>query len=115
LQIIHHNRRYTPVSLKTHTANELSTMIRSARSSMKSFTGDFFGSEIFLHESLLYVDFVWQLRQRGIPVVQVYDGFYLPYGSISEDEIEELMCQCTMNYLDDFKCWRTSTNAEVIT
>jgi len=46
LQIIHHNRRYTPVSLKTHTANELSTMIRSARSSMKSFTGDFFGSEI---------------------------------------------------------------------
>lgn len=34
------------------------------------------GNEVFLHESCLYLDLVKALRDRGIKVVQVYDGFY---------------------------------------
>lgn len=33
-------------------------------------------SEVFLHESCIYLDLVKALRDSGIRVVQVYDGFY---------------------------------------
>ena len=33
-------------------------------------------SEVFLHESCIYLDLVKSLREKGINVVQVYDGFY---------------------------------------
>jgi len=113
--IINHNRFKTPQTLKKYGEEQIQNVLTEAEAKMREFTGSKFDSEIFLHESMLYLDFVWELRQRGINVVQVYDGFYLPCKSISIDELEELMRQCAMNYLDDFKCWRTSTNAEVIT
>ena len=34
------------------------------------------GSEIFLHESCIYLDLVHELRKQGFKVVQIYDGFY---------------------------------------
>ena len=72
---------------------------------MVSFTGRKFYNEIFLHESLLYIDFVHELRQRGIEVVQVYDGFYMREGAASNEELERLMRQCAMRYYADYRTW----------
>ena len=55
-------------------------------------------NEVFLHESCLYLDLVKVLRDSGIKVVQVYDGFY------SDQDIASL-CQSILpdianNYYD---------------
>ena len=47
-----------------------------AKSNMEEVIGDGIDSEIFLHESCLYLDLVHRLRNSGFNVVQVYDGFY---------------------------------------
>lgn len=72
---------------------------------MKRFAGESLYNEIFLHESLIYIDFVYELRKRGIKVVQIYDGFYIPEGDISVEELELLMCDCAMNYLNEYRNW----------
>lgn len=48
-------------------------------------------SFIFMRESEVYLKFVDLLRQKGLRVVQIYDGFYLEKGSISEEELNKLL------------------------
>lgn len=95
------NERYGKYKVKS--------AIAMAVDKMRSFTGNSLYNEIFLHESLLYIDFVYELRRRGIKVVQIYDGFYLPVGYISSDELEQLMHECAMKYLDDYRKWLTDS------
>lgn len=47
-----------------------------AKSNMEKVIGESIDSEIFLHESCIYLDLVHRLRNSGFNVVQVYDGFY---------------------------------------
>lgn len=44
---------------------------------MTDVIGNPFDSEIFLHESCIYMDLCKELLDRGFDVVQVYDGFYV--------------------------------------
>ena len=106
--IVSHNRAYTPASLELHGEETLKDVIASAEEAMRRFTGSKFDSEIFLHESLLYTDFAWELRQRGITVVQVYDGFYLENGRITATDLETLMHQCAVRYFKDYSEWLES-------
>lgn len=46
---------------------------------------------IFQYESEIYLRFVTELRSRGLRVVQIYDGFYLQKGSISENELNNIL------------------------
>ena len=48
-------------------------------------------SFIFMHESEVYLQFVTKLRERGLRVVQIYDGFYLQKGAISENELNNIL------------------------
>ena len=72
---------------------------------MRGFTGDKFFNEVFLHESLMYIDFVYTLRDMGIDVVQIYDGFYLRKGLVDEQELEWMMRECAMKYLAEYRAW----------
>lgn len=54
-------------------------------------------SFIFMKESEIYLDFVTMLRKKGIRVVQIYDGFYLEKGSISEKELNEMLKNIILN------------------
>ena len=102
-QIIWHSN--IPNSLKMYGRETINNAIVAAEASMRQYTGDKFFNEVFLHESLLYIDFVYELRRRGIGVVQVYDGFYLKQGAISELELDSLMQKCAMKYYEDYKAW----------
>ena len=56
-------------------------------------------SFIFMHESEVYLQFVTKLRERGLRVVQIYDGFYLQKGSISESELNNMLKDIIMTYV----------------
>lgn len=55
-------------------------------------------SFIFQYESEIYLEFVTKLRERGLRVVQIYDGFYLEKGSISETELNNLLKDIIIAY-----------------
>ena len=52
-----------------------------------------------MHESEVYLQFVTKLRERGLRVVQIYDGFYLQKGSISESELNNMLKDIIMTYV----------------
>lgn len=54
---------------------------------------------IFMHESEIYLEFATELRKKGLRVVQIYDGFYLEKGSISEEELSAILEKVTMDYI----------------
>jgi len=47
------------------------------RNKMVDNIGDTYDSEIFLHESCIYMDLAKELLDMGFDLVQVYDGFYV--------------------------------------
>ena len=108
-EILNHNRLRLPVSISRYEDWGIVPVLVNAEESMHRFTGEKFYNEIFLHESLLYIDFVCDLRRRGIDVVQVYDGFYMRDGVISIEELEALMKECAMKYKGDYDQWMTNT------
>jgi len=103
--IITHNRLRTPLTLNRYGKEAIQASLVDAEYRMRNFTGDKFDSEVFFHESMLYLDFVWELRQQGISVVQVYDGFYLADAQIGTFELDALMHECAMSYLEDYRKW----------
>lgn len=58
-----------------------------------------FDSFIFMKESEIYLEFVTKLRKRGLRVVQIYDGFYLQKGSISENELNNILKDTVIDYV----------------
>ena len=58
-------------------------------------------SFIFMKESEIYLEFVTMLRKQGLRVVQIYDGFYLEKGSISEKELNEMLKNIILNVCID--------------
>ncbi|MGN0854019.1 MAG: hypothetical protein ACI4R9_00700 [Kiritimatiellia bacterium] len=105
-----HNRLFIPCSVEQYGRDAIKKAILESEESMRKFTGEKFFNEVFLHESLLYIDFVYELRMRGIEVVQIYDGFYLRQGVASEEELEGLMRECAMRYLQDYRGWLKAAN-----
>ena len=53
---------------------------------------------IFIKESEVYLQFVTKLREQGIRVVQIYDGFYFVNGSISETELNNILRETIIEY-----------------
>ena len=57
-------------------------------------------SFIFMKESEIYLEFVTMLRKQGLRVVQIYDGFYLEKGSISEKELNKMLKNAILTSID---------------
>ena len=56
-------------------------------------------SEIFLHESCIYMDVYEQLLNDGYNVLQVYDGFYM---NKENKDIQKLIKSKAMNYYNKY-------------
>lgn len=107
-----HSRLDTIQTSMMYGKQKIKEAISTEAEKMRGFTGEPLYNEIFLHESLIYIDFVYELRRRGIKVVQIYDGFYIPQGSISIEELERLMRDCALNYLKEYRNWLKSSQIE---
>ena len=106
--IVRHNEYRTPQTLQAYEKSEINAALHNAAESMLAFTGDKLDSEIFLHESLLYIDFVYRLREElKLDVVQIYDGFYLREGSITNESLEHIMRQCALQYKVEYDAWKS--------
>ena len=104
--IIPHNRLKTPESLERFGSDQIQGAIKEAERNMVEFTGRKLGSEIFLHESLLYIDFIYKLRKLGLDVVQIYDGFYYPESS--KIDLENLLSETAIEYYQDYLGFQSS-------
>ena len=105
--ILNHNRRRIPKCYRRYGKEMLNRMFAEAMERMEAFTGEKFYNEIFLHESLLYVDFTYWLRkEKGVLLTQIYDGFYIQNGDISEQELDEGLARCAVRYRYDYERWR---------
>ena len=62
---------------------------------IKETLGDTYDSEIFLHESCIYLQVAKIIRERGIKLVQIYDGFYTDK---SVEDIEEIVKEVAEKY-----------------
>ena len=101
-QIAHQLRltHQTDNFVKTHGKRAAIDTIGNARDSMIAAIGRSYGSEIFLHESCIYLDVFAALVKRGFRLIQIYDGFFLK-GILSEEEtaeIHNIIKQCAEAY-----------------
>lgn len=58
---------------------------------------------IFVHESKAYMIFVTKLREMGIRVVQVYDGFAMPKNcGLTEEELDKMLNDSINEYIEKY-------------
>ena len=90
-QIAHQLRltHQTDNFVKAHGKRAAIDTIGMARDSMIAAIGRSYGSEIFLHESCIYIDVFAALVKRGFRLIQIYDGFFLK-GILSDSETAEI-------------------------
>ena len=80
--------------------------IDAARNAVTVALGRSWGSEIFLHESCIYLDAFAALLRRGYRVIQVYDAFFLQ-GNLSAAEVAEVQWvikSCAEDYYKRYIC-----------
>lgn len=78
------------------------------RSKMIDIIGQPFDSEIFLHESCIYMQLVDELFKLGFDVIQVYDGFYVRNrDDVNQEQfndiVNDLLDSITLNYIKSYK------------
>ena len=78
---------------------DLETTFKDYKKAITATIGPSLDSEIFLHESCIYIDVQQQLLLRGYNNVQVYDGFYT--GEEVED-ICNIVKTCAINYYNKY-------------
>ena len=59
--------------------------------------GNTFGSEVFFHESCIYIDVLYELLKKGFDVLQIYDAFYSKKEGMTNEEFETLVRQIVEN------------------
>ena len=75
-------------------------MVAEAVSRMNAAIGKSYMSEIFLHESCIYLDVMDKLISSGHRVVQIYDAFFIK-GKLGSEEIldvRKLIRKCAEGY-----------------
>lgn len=65
-----------PHLLEKYSKESINATVKAAQEKMTAEIGRSMNTEIFLHESCLYMDLLQNLLSRGLKVVQIYDGFY---------------------------------------
>lgn len=102
--ILHHNRKRIPVSLRMFGKDVLQKDINDMIEDMEKFTGKSLDSLVFMHESNIYIRFLYRLRVKmGLRIVQVYDCFYFEKGTITKRFLDEILKDCAMEYYNEIK------------
>ena len=77
-----------------YSIEDIDNVIEDMMERMLNAIGPSWDSEIFLHESCIYMDLLESLLRDGIDVVQVYDGFYVKKNQvITSNKILSDICQ----------------------
>lgn len=77
-----------------YSTEDIDNVIEDMQNRMLNTIGPSWDSEIFLHESCIYMDLLESLLRDGIDVVQVYDGFYVKKNQvITSNKILSDICQ----------------------
>jgi len=106
-----HMRGYfdTPNMIAAHIKREISLRIdykkedwlrldnamKCYKQAIEDTVGKLYDSEIFFHESCIYMDVLAELLNRGVNVLQIYDGFYT---DVEVKDIEEIIEDKALNY-----------------
>lgn len=100
-----HMRAYfdKPSTLGVHTRRVMATvrdkevvdaeMGRYQKSVIQAEGGMLYGSEIFFHESCIYMDVLLTMLEAGYKVWQCYDAFYATKESVAQEEYQEYVTQ----------------------
>ena len=108
--LLSHNRQRIPKCIRRYGKDVLQQTFDRAIEAMEDFTGERFHNEVFLHESLLYIDFVFRLMEQEDvrKVVQVYDGF--TFGAddwkLLGGSLDRILAECAQVYCKDYRRWR---------
>lgn len=73
-------------------------VVQEARRRMFAAIGPGYGSEIFLHESCIYVKALRKLMERGEKALLVYDCFYLLDSELTSRDVEKVVKECANDY-----------------
>ena len=79
------------------TDDDLEMTLEEMKKNMTDVIGETYDSEIFLHESCIYMDLCKELLERGFKVVQVYDGFYVNKDNGMTEEAFNELCQVILD------------------
>ena len=105
-QIAHQLRltHQTDNFVKAHGRRAAIDTIGNARNGMIAAIGKSYGSEIFLHESCIYIDVFAALIERGYRLIQIYDGFFIKgiLGEAETAEIHSIIKECAEAYYTRF-------------
>ncbi len=97
--LFNHIKQRIPVSINTIGEEAVKKDIEKRLWSLNQAIGDTCKSEVFLHESCIYLDVAIELFKRKIKFVQIYDAFYTEsYVS----DLEEITAKCAEEYYDRY-------------
>lgn len=85
---------------KNVTFQERIDFVATMKENMQRILGNSLGSEVFLHESCIYMAFNYELQKLGYRVVQIYDGFYT--NAPKDFNFEALLVQVAEWYFEAF-------------
>lgn len=92
-------------SLRMYGEEEIRSSLEELHKKMFDVIGEGFDSEIFLHESCIYMELQRELLRRGHDVTIIYDGFYVE-AYTSEEEFAKECCnilkKVALNYKKKF-------------
>jgi len=97
--LIDETHEYLPFSYLHKELNILDSLIEKWKKSVDDYCGkrNNKNTEVFFHESCIYLEVRSILASRNIDVVQIYDGFY--FAEKVPDDIEEIVHQAFYNYM----------------
>lgn len=80
--------------------NGLDYVMKSYKESIEETVGTLkYDSEVFFHESCIYLDVLYNLLNKGLNVLQIYDGFYTDK---EVNDIEEIVKQLSERYYNNY-------------
>ena len=94
-----HKRNTIPNSIGKYGVNGIKNIIDRASRLMFKAIGKSYGSEVFVYESCLYMNVVHKMRQQGVKVVQIYDGFYYD----KKIDVESIIRECVKELKEDIE------------
>jgi hypothetical protein len=87
-------------------------MIKSYKDSIKTTVGDLMDSEVFYHESCIYIDVLLALLETGVNVLQIYDGFFVP--AVFSGDIASIIKASATNYYNKISHKIINNNNSII-
>lgn len=87
-------------------------MRRYQESVKKAEGGVLYGSEIFFHESCIYMDVLLSMLEAGYKIWQCYDAFYAAKESVTQEEYQEYVTQLVKEKANKYMCSTVVQNLE---